>query len=396
MDKRLMVVGGTVYQIPLIKKAQEMGIKVINIDGNKNAPGLKVADESVVIDILNYKEVIKIAFEKSIHGIVTDQSDIALRTVCNVGQSLNLPSISFEEIDLFTNKFKMREFLRKNGFCYPRYALCNNLEEVYEFAEKVGYPFIIKPLDSRGSAGVAPIFSQNDIEKKYNVALISNIDIKNKVLVEEYITGDYYVLDGIMVNGKHHTLAIGKKEQYTDNDMVTQNILYSKDDYTKLEEINNLLIEKTGLQFANTHVEFKIEQGKMHLIEFAARGGGGHISSKIVPAVSKVDTQKIIIQNALGMEIDEADLDRYRYEKYVLLHFLDSREGIIKEIKGSKEIELLEGVLDFYLNIAEGSHVENMSNTTNRIGGYMICADTNKELENIKSCINNTLQITYY
>ena len=35
--------------------------------------------------------------------------------------------------ELFTNKYKMREFCQKNNFAFPEYRLCENVEQAVEF-----------------------------------------------------------------------------------------------------------------------------------------------------------------------------------------------------------------------------------------------------------------------
>lgn len=394
-NKRLMIVGGTIYQIPLIKKARQMGCYVINVDGNKSSPAFKFADEAVIGSILDYDKVVDIAEKYNIDGILTDQSDIALRTVSHVGQRLNIPSLTENMLDLFTNKYLMREYLKDNGFNYPKFKLCKNINDVYQFADLVEYPFVIKPLDSRGSNGVFCINDINDIEDKFYNSMHSNVEM-DCVLAEEYIDGTYYVLDGIKLKEKHYTLAIGIKTQYKENAMVTQSIYYNNSiEYDHLRKINDTLIEKTGLEFANTHVEFKIKNGKMYLIEFAARGGGGNTSSHIVPYISGVDSQEILINYALGSDVKSIEVD-YSLKKHALMFFFDSKPGKIKKILGKEEVQNNKSVINFIINVSEGDIVKSINNGNCRIGQYIITGNSENEILKTKKEIDNKLKIIYY
>lgn len=49
MQKRLLVLAAGILQVPVIKKAKEMGIYVIAADGDKNAVGLQYADKAIEI-----------------------------------------------------------------------------------------------------------------------------------------------------------------------------------------------------------------------------------------------------------------------------------------------------------------------------------------------------------
>ncbi len=95
--------------MPGIKKAKEMGLRVVAIDYDRNAPGLKVADVPVVRDVKDIEGSIKIAKENKIDGVLTIASDIAVPTVAAVADELGLPGISPEVARIATNKALMRE-----------------------------------------------------------------------------------------------------------------------------------------------------------------------------------------------------------------------------------------------------------------------------------------------
>lgn len=71
MDKRLLVIGAGFLQSFIIKKAKEMGIYVLALDGDKDAEGFKYADEFEIIDITNFEKCLKYAQEKFIDGVMT-------------------------------------------------------------------------------------------------------------------------------------------------------------------------------------------------------------------------------------------------------------------------------------------------------------------------------------
>ena len=54
------VIGASSESIYVINKAKELGLKVIALDGNPEAPGLKAADASFVVDIRDPQKVFEI------------------------------------------------------------------------------------------------------------------------------------------------------------------------------------------------------------------------------------------------------------------------------------------------------------------------------------------------
>ncbi len=57
--KKIMAVGAGVMQVPSIKKAHEMGYYVIAVDMNPEAEGFKYADEAVVVNTIDIRELLR-------------------------------------------------------------------------------------------------------------------------------------------------------------------------------------------------------------------------------------------------------------------------------------------------------------------------------------------------
>ena len=135
----------------------------------------------------------------------------------------------------------------------------------------------------------------------------------NYVLVERYIKGTEFTVDGLVLNEKHHTLAISEKSHFEYNPNIASKLFFTyqneKFDYDCLRDINNAIIDKAGLKNALTHAEYKFEEGKFYLIEMAARGGGTRISSDIVPYVSGVDNYKYLIEASVGVKNQAEEIE---------------------------------------------------------------------------------------
>ena len=124
---RIMVIAGGTWQVPLIKKAKAMGFEVVNSNLYEDSIGFEYSDFGEVADVKDRETNLKIAKKYQIDGVVTDQSDIAVPTVAFVASQLHLPTIGEEKAELFTDKFKMREFCRTHNFPYPEYKLCQSV-----------------------------------------------------------------------------------------------------------------------------------------------------------------------------------------------------------------------------------------------------------------------------
>lgn len=167
MKKTIMFIGAGKYQLPGIEKAKDLGLKVVAIDRDPNAAGLKAADGPIVLDIKDIEGSIRVAKENNIDGVLTIASDIAIPTIAAVANELGLPGISPEVAKIATNKALMREKFVEYDVPSPRFRNVRTLDEAREAAEEIGFPVVIKPIDNAGSRGVTKVDNMKDVKKAY-------------------------------------------------------------------------------------------------------------------------------------------------------------------------------------------------------------------------------------
>lgn len=400
----IMVIAGGMWQVPLIKKIKQMGHSVLNTNLYEDSTGFEYSDFSDVADVLDKEKNLEIAKKyTNIKAVLTDQSDIAVPTVAYVAEEIGCTTIGSELAELFTNKYKMRSFCEENGFKSPEYQLCETVEEAIHFMNKLRATVVIKPLDSQSSRGVYVIESTEELLEKFDDAKKYSKD-KTHVLVERFIQGTEFTVDGIVVNGKHYSTAISKKSHFEYNPSIANRLFFSHEsaefDYVKLRNTNDTLIDATGLPFGITHAEYKYENDEFYLIEMAARGGGTKIASDIVPYVSGIDTYQLLIESALGIEkaydINYEGMEQFK-NRCALLEFLDieSAGRKIKEIAGEEEIRKIPEVVDFGLEFSVGDIVHKAEDDRSRVGYFIICAESAKKVDEIAQQIKAILNITF-
>src|SRR5213075_1807989 len=92
------------------------------------------------------------------------------------------------------------------------------------------------------------------------------------------------------------------------NPMLAAELIYSPAaedvDFEALKQQHNAMVEEMGLRFGITHAEYIFSQGRFVLVEVAARGGGNNISSHIVPAISGISVNELLVSMSLGETVD--------------------------------------------------------------------------------------------
>jgi phosphoribosylaminoimidazole carboxylase (NCAIR synthetase) len=117
--RKVMIVGAGPLQIPAISKAKEMGLEVIVIDINPEAPGIAIADSYAIVSTLDVPAAIAVAKEVGLCGVLTLATDAPVKTVAAIGNELSLNAVSIETAIVATNKAYMRQRLEKCGVPIP-------------------------------------------------------------------------------------------------------------------------------------------------------------------------------------------------------------------------------------------------------------------------------------
>lgn len=334
--KNIMVLGAGALQVPLINKVKEKGFNPVVVSLNSDEPGMKMVNDTIVADFVEEELILQYAQQYNIVGIVTDQTDLPVRTMAYVSEKMNLPGIGYETACLFTDKFRMREKCREIGIKTLEYELVDNFDSAKAFFRNIGKEIIIKPINNQGSKGVCKVTTLSELEKKYNEA--KRYSRGERILLEEFIKGENeLVIEGVALDGWCKNLICGDTYYFNLPDVFSacQRIFPSVKNKAIVEqalELNLKILKSFGLSRGLTHGEFIISDGQVYLIEIAARGGGVYISSDIIPLMTGFDTTSFIIDIATKPVVQRPIItDEGKVVCYVAF-FLP--EGIVKSIVG--------------------------------------------------------------
>ena len=391
--KKIMVVAGGEWQVPLIRYIKSMGYHVINTNLYERSPGFVYADESYVVDVLDKPKNLELAQKNKINAVVTDQSDIAVATVAFIAESLGLCGIGTKVATLFTNKYEMRRLCKNLGFPTPQFELCSTSEEAEVFIQKVGKA-VFKPQDNQSSRGVHVVNKGQDIKVLFEDTLSA---CKNGIaLIEAFLDGYELTVEGYKTKDKHTTLAISEKRAMPDQPQIASSLWYSISALKKHEKLvkeHNTLIESMGLPFGITHAEYKCNNGHYTLIEVAARGGGTKISSHIISAISGVDVYKQLLGDVLG--VDSYSIATPKLKRSVVLDFFRFEPGRIRSIAGVENLLQHPNVIDVALNFREGDKIPVLKDDRSRAGYIIAYAQNDEELAELLPLLKSKVQVNY-
>ena len=391
--KTLMLLGGSIMCIRYIQAAQEMGLKVLAVDKNPQAPALKHADWAEAADISDPDACLDAATRHKIDGVVAI-NDFGVMSASAVARALGLPGLPAEVARVATDKYLMRLAWEKAGAPSLAFKLVSSPAELEAAVADIGWPVIIKPRNSvgGGSRGVMRLDEGADLAAAYEFS--NSFYQDDQVLVEECAQGLEHSVEAIIYQGKSHIIAISDKVKSPLPYRVDDQILYPTAETGQrlawIHEAVEQAVAAIGQREGMAHVELAITEEGPKLFEIGARCGGG-APDPLVPYLSGVEEFKEAARLALGEPPEHLEP---QLNRGCVIRFFYPQPGQVLSIKGYEKARQLPGVLALYLFVGPGDMVRPLRVCGDRAG--MVIAggeDRNEALERANRVLD-TVKIT--
>ena len=382
--KKILILGGSSFQIPIIKYAKSVGTYVITCDYLPNNPGHKFSDEYHNISTVDMDAVLDLAKKLNIDAIVDYSSDPNVSTAAYVAEKMGLKGNPFKTVETLSNKNLFRELLKNLNFPVPKNITSNNKDNLQNKLTHLKYPLILKPIDSCGSKGVFKINNFNDVKDHFNEA--KSFSKKGEVIIEEYITGDYKQVhgDAYVHNGNVILFCIG---DHHFNNSINNLVPYSttlpstlpKVYMNELEDMVQKIITEIGFIEGGINIEARIQNEQIYIIEIGARNGGNHIP-KLVQYATSFNFVKAKINFVLGLT--QKFKNEYHikgFYSHLVVHSVYS--GILKSMTFSKALDAL--ILEKYIYLKPGDEVRLFKGSNAAIGLLLVKYDSLNQMHNI-------------
>ena len=311
--KSLLFIGGGEESCPGIRRAREVGLKTAVLDRSSLAPGLSLAERGLVGSIFDVDNAVKIASELHhdwpIDGVLSVATDVPL-TVAAVASSLGLASIGEHSAGCASNKLLMKQrFAACNVPTAPGFAV-STASDVREAIEVLGGAVVVKPADSRGARGVSFVQAGDDHEARFVDAFAESPT--GVVVVEKFLDGPQFSTESVVHDGRIATVGVstrnyGRLPQTYPFPVEDGGDLPAKLPADAVEEIDAVLLAAaSALGIASGTVKGDLVQhdGRIFIIELAARLSGGYFATHEIPLSTGIDYLATAFRLALGLQPD--------------------------------------------------------------------------------------------
>ena len=280
--------------------------------------------------------------ERPLAGVV-GVDDVTAAAAATIAERLGLRASAPAAVATARDKFQMRQCLAAAGVPVPRFRRIALGENPVLAARGVEFPCVLKPLSLSASRGVirANTTEQFVVAFERIAALLARDDVTvsgdaaRYVLAEEYVPGLEVALEGLLIQGRLHPLALFDKPDPLEGPFFEETIYVTP---SRLPEAVQRAIRDTtaaacaglGLTEGPVHAELRVNDDGPWVLEVAARSIGG-LCSRTLRFGTGMTLEEIILRHALGWSI--ATLERERPAAGVMM-IPTPRAGVLKEVQG--------------------------------------------------------------
>ncbi len=275
--KKILIVGGSHSEIPLIEAAKSLELYVITTGNQPNGLGHQYADEYHFADYADNEAIYQLAKKLKVDYITFGAHDLSMFSTVYTAEKLGIDTFdNYETTKILHFKDLFKIFAKKHNILTPAAHAFNNKSEAISFAKRFPLPFIVKPVDMGGGKGIEVVHSHSQIHIAIQNAFFYS---KQKNIVIE-----------VFYEGTLHSFSTFIQKQkvvfyYGDDEYPCPNNPYgvciSTSPTKNIEQIQDILIEQTEktakflkLKDGLLHMQYLRNGNRVTIVEFTRRMPG--------------------------------------------------------------------------------------------------------------------------
>ena len=309
MKKLLLVIPENSYKSnDFVTAAEKLDLDFLVITDSQQVSGQ--FSDTVIIHSFN-KELENDVREKLkdvTHILPVDHS--ALKFSAYLVDLLNVKGNNTKSINNAMNKLESRNIFNSISEIKIQNAIVKTIEDIDLFLNENGTS-VLKPIYGTASKSVIKIHSIK--ENKTAVEKLMQDCSDQDLIIEEFVDGSEYALEGNLIYSELNKIAIFDKPINYKEPYFEESIYIAPTeipDKTQKEIVNLIgkACKKLGLENGPVHVEFKIHNKEIFIIEINPRMIGGLCSRCLSFGLFKTSLEEIALHAFLNNELKSIDL----------------------------------------------------------------------------------------
>lgn len=308
-QKKLLILGGTLSTLDIVRTAKEMGVEVTVADNLDGGIAKSLADYVISISTTDISALAAYIKESNIDGVFTGPSEFNIQNMIRLCNECGLPVYATEEQwNLCSNKEKFKELCQKydvpvvHGY---------HLNDYTAIPENITYPVIVKPVDSYSGHGIS--ICQN--EDELTIGLVKGLEFSpsKHIILEKYMKCKNVEAYYIVQNGKVKLMSLS--DRITRNDQKGSPVpvaffhpsCYIRDYIEKVNDKVCNMFEQYGFKQGVFFLEAFYDGKQFYFYEMGYRLNAT-MEYKFVYHFEHYNPLKFMIQYALGEEFGDQDI----------------------------------------------------------------------------------------
>lgn len=380
MAADIILVGGKPF---LAERAWQLGARPLIVQHPERSDDW-VNRQSERVLLMSYEDPALLPMLKVAHSLTPFASAVtiyeeALLPCARINEALGLPGTSVDLVEKTRDKPAMRRVLDSGGFSPVQWAAVKNPADAAAFAERMGYPFILKPVDGVGSVDVRLIRSAAELE--------GVLKGKSTWIAEEYLDGPEYSVECFSFSGRHIVLGINEETKNTDPTgseflevahQVPAPMSPERD--REIRAFVRGFLDVLGLKDGPTHTELKFTSRGPRIVETHTRLGGDRLWD-LVRLTTGYDLVDMTLQWALGtlkpLEADPVPRGG------AAIQFFTPPPGQLKRLHGVQSLKRIPGVVELSLQVDVGASIRPAMQSVDRAGYVIAYGQTVQQAQDI-------------
>lgn len=301
------------------------------------------------------------AARHQVDGVLGVDDDTVV-VAAEIARALGLAGNDVAAVEAARDKYRQRVLMQQHGVAIPAFQLHRLDEDLEGIARSVAYPCVVKPLRLSASRGVIRADDPRGFVTAVQrlAAILEQPDAAAcadpvNFLVEEYVPGVEVALEGLLVNGELHVLALFDKPDLLQGPFFEETIyatpsLLPSAAQRALRDTAAHAADAIGLTRGPVHAELRWNERGAWLIELAARPIGGRCSAAL-RFQDGATLEEVVIREALGLPL--GSLSREDAASGVMMIPVPGA-GILREVRGVAEARAVPGVEDVVITAHRG------------------------------------------
>jgi len=313
-DGFYLSLGAGENQLPLIRAARDQGLKIIGVDRNLGAVGLKLCDLKIEESILNYRKIyykISSLVEPSqIAGGYAASYGEALASFAFLCERLSIIGLSRTLMETVLDKLQVRK--RLTGIEHSNFAQPNFLEISQsmhrEEIEQLGFPLIAKTRRGASKRHIYRLESWLEVKNFLSRRHLETLGVKgHEFIFEQFIEGDEIIVTGFAQNFHYHLISVHDRIAADKPPFIDLEHRFPSR-YAHLAPSIQQIHEQIcmRLQLSDTPVvsEWKVVADRIYLVELSAQIPGEHVADFMIPKGLRYDYFANLVRLTLGEKIE--------------------------------------------------------------------------------------------